>query len=237
MSVSGLAIAIAEVRARIAAAAESAGRDPAHVMLLGASKTVDAAEVLAAARAGLAAVGENRAQELVAKQKALAGEPDAALLRWDFIGTVQRNKVPKIVGRVALIHSVDSFDVAAAIAARAEHIGVVQDVLLEVNASGEATKHGVRPPDVEAVAQRIEGLGGVRLVGLMTMAAPGDPAASREAFRLVAEVSRGRSWPAGEPQLSMGMSDDFEIAVREGATIVRVGTAIFGARCDAGLGA
>jgi len=237
MSSDVLSAAIADVRARIAAAARRAGRDPADVTLLGASKTVDAAEILAAARAGLTGVGENRAQELVGKQDALAGEPDAATLRWDFIGTLQRNKVAKVVGRATLIHSVDSFNLASEIAARASGLGLAQDILLEVNTSGEATKHGVSADEVIAVAERVDTLAGVRLAGLMTMAAPGDAPAGRAAFRRLAALAGARAWAGGVAQLSMGMSDDFEIAVEEGATIVRVGTAIFGARCDAGLGA
>jgi len=237
MSSDSLSAAIGDVRARITAAARRVGRDPADVTLLGASKTVDAAEILAAARAGLTAVGENRAQELIGKQDALAGEPDAATLRWDFIGTLQRNKIAKVVGRVTLIHSVDSFDLAATIAARAAGLGLVQDVLLEVNTSGEGTKHGVSPDDAIAVAERVDALAGVRLAGLMTMAAPGDASAGRAAFRRLAALANARTWAVGVAQLSMGMSADFEIAVEEGATIVRVGTAIFGARCDAGLGA
>jgi pyridoxal phosphate enzyme (YggS family) len=229
--------AVAEIRERIAQAAARAGRDPAEVLLLGATKTVETGEILDAVRNGLTCLGENRVQELIPKQDALAHEPDAHAIRWDFIGALQRNKVNKVVGRVALIHGVDTVELARAIGARATTLGIVQDVLLEVNTSGEATKHGVSPADAAAVAHEIAATDGVRLRGAMTLAAPGNPDASRACFRALAELRAHPGWPRDATELSMGMSDDFEQAVEEGATIVRVGTLLFGARCDLGLGA
>jgi pyridoxal phosphate enzyme (YggS family) len=229
--------AVAEVRARIDAAARRAGRDPSDVLLLGATKTVDPQEILEAVRAGLTCAGENRVQELIEKQEALAGEPDARDLRWDLIGTLQRNKINKVVGRVGLIHSIDSVDLARAAGRRAEALGVAQDVLLEVNTSGEPTKHGFEPDDAGPAVAKIAAIAGVRLRGLMTLAAPGDPDASRACFRMLSGIRESHGVQVGATELSMGMSDDFEVAVEEGATIVRVGTLLFVARCDLGLGA
>lgn len=229
--------AFGAVRARIDAAATRAGRDPGSVMLLGASKTVSPAEILGVVRQGLTCVGENRVQELLAKQHALADEPDAAALRWDLIGPLQRNKVNKVVGRVHLIHSVDSLQIARAVGHRAVALGIEQEILVEVNTSGEASKHGVGPDEAVDLGAAASGIDGVAVRGLMTVAAPGDLDRSRGCFRMLASIRAAEAWPAGADELSMGMTDDLEVAVEEGATIVRVGTALFGARCDAGLGA
>jgi hypothetical protein len=158
-------------------------------------------------------------------------------LRWDFIGTLQKNKVSKVVGAVGLIHGVDSVPLVEAIGRRAEGAGIRQDILIEINTSGESTKHGFDPVSARDAVERVGALEHVRLRGAMTMAPPRDPAAARACFAGLAGLLRERWWPDGARELSMGMSDDFEIAVEEGATIVRVGSAIFGARCDLGLGA
>lgn len=216
------AAAAQRVRDRIAAACERAGRDPAGVTLVAASKTV-APERIAAA--GVTDVGENRVQEMLEKMEALR---DPAV-RWHFIGALQRNKAAKVAGRVVLIHSVDSVGLGEAIARAAGRAGGVQDVLVEVNLSGERSKAGVEPERLDDLlaALRVPGLA-VR--GLMTIPAPGTPEDARPAFRRLAELAHDR----GLEHRSMGMTNDFEVAIEEGATIVRVGTAIFGERAAAG---
>jgi len=221
---------IAAVRARVEAAATSAGRRAEDVTLVAATKEVEAARVMEAIVAGVKDIGENRVQELQAKQAALAG-PD---VRWHMIGTLQRNKVAQVVGRVSLIHSVDSAKLGEAIGRRAAADGTRQDVLLEVNAGGEPSKHGVDPAEVPRAADVLLDIEGLRLRGLMTIAPAGDARGARDAFRTLRELGeqlRGRA--PGASELSMGMSEDFEIAIEEGATIVRIGSAIFGARAQA----
>lgn len=204
---------------RIAAAAGRAGRDPASVTLVGAAKTVDPGRVVAA---GVVDVGENRVQELTAKQEALEGYP----IRWHFIGRLQRNKAKAVAGRVTLVHSVDSVPLARALGHAAHARGLVQPALVQVNVSGEASKAGIEPAEVASFLASAASLEGVRFTGLMTVPAPGDDRASRAAFRLLA----GLASENGLTDLSMGMSGDFEIAVEEGATMVRVGTAVYGPR-------
>lgn len=204
---------------RIAAAARGCGRDPGAVTLVAAAKTVPPDRVLAA---GVADVGENRAQELIAKQDALAGYP----IRWHFIGRLQRNKVRHLVGRVVLIHSIDSLSLGEVVAARARALGGVQDVLVEVNTSGERNKAGAAPEDAPQLVGALRRLDGIAVRGLMTVPAEAPPDRARPAFRLLDRLADD----LGLEHRSMGMSGDFEAAVEEGATIVRVGTAIFGPR-------
>ena len=221
---------LAEVRARIVDAALGSGRDPEAVRLVVVTKEVAPERIREAIAAGATDLGENRAQELVTKMDALAGSPPE---RWHFIGTLQRNKVKLVAGRVALIHSVDSPELGRAISERASSEGVVQDVLVEVNISGEASKHGVDQESAWSLVSSLAGLPGIRLTGLMTIAPPGSGIASREAFAGLRELRdrlRGELGGSTLDELSMGMTSDFEVAVEEGATIVRVGTAIFGAR-------
>ena len=217
------------VRGRIAAAAERTGRAPEAITLVAVSKTVAPERIPDPAEDDAWVLGENRVQEFVSKRNALAERIPP--IRWHFIGPLQRNKVRGVVGAVELIHGVDSPRLADAIGRRARDLGIVQDVLLEVNTSGEPTKHGVAPEDAPAAAARIAGIDGVALRGFMTMAAPGDPEGARANFRAL-RIVRDSTQPlvAEATQLSMGMSGDFEVAVEEGATIVRVGTAIFGPR-------
>jgi pyridoxal phosphate enzyme (YggS family) len=206
-----LAERIADVRGRIARAA--GGR---AVKLVAVTKTHPAETVRAAHAAGLDCFGENYVQELNAKRAALA---DLGL-EWHFIGHLQRNKAKDVVNRVALIHGVDSVALAEALARRAT---APQDVLVEINVGGEASKAGVAPADLPAILAGLAPLELVRCLGLMAIPPPG---AGRASFRLLATLARDH----GLPELSMGMSDDFEAAVEEGATIVRVGTALFGPR-------
>jgi hypothetical protein len=220
-----IAANLAAVRARIAAAAARAGRDAAAVRIVGVTKRHPDAAVERAWAAGLRDVGENFAQELLRKRDAIAC---AGALRWHFIGRLQTNKVKAIVGKVALIHAVDSERLAREIDRRAAEAGVVQDVLVAVNLAGEDSKSGVPPGDVEQLVALLAALPAARGVGLMAMPPlvenPDDNRAHFAALRAL----RDRLLPGGA--LSMGTTADFEVAVEEGATLVRVGTALFGER-------
>jgi pyridoxal phosphate enzyme (YggS family) len=218
---------LAAVGARVAAAAERAGRSPEDVLVVAVSKGFPVEALAGALEAGVEVLGENRAQELVAKATAL-GER----VRWHFIGHLQTNKVRNVVGVAELIHSVDRATVAEAIAARARSLGIVQNVLVEVNAAGDPSKHGVVPADAPALVEAVAGLEGVRLRGLMTMPPwPARAEDSRPHYRALARLGESLAHRASlGPELSMGMTRDFEVAVEEGATIVRIGEAIFGPR-------
>jgi PLP dependent protein len=215
------------VRDRIGAACQRVGRPPADVTLVAVTKGFSADIVREALDAGATDLGENRAQEL--REKAIAFP---AFDRWHFIGHLQTNKARLVVGSVALIHSVDRLALAEEISRRASTSGLTQDVLIEVNVSGEPSKHGVEPARAPSVAVSVAELPGVRVLGLMTMAPlSADPEASRPFFAdLKALSDRIRVDLPEARQLSMGMTRDFEIGVEEGATMVRVGEAIFGPR-------
>lgn len=222
-----LAHSLARVHDRVAAAAERAGRSSADVKLVAVSKTFPIDVLKMALEAGATDLGENRAQELKEKVTALG---DAA--RWHFVGPLQTNKVRIVVGAAALVHSVDRAELAEAISRRAVAMDVVQDVLIEVNLSGETAKHGTRAGDAAELARTAQSLAGVSVGGLMTMAPfSDDPETSRPYFRRLAQLREevAEAVP-GATGLSMGMSRDFEVGIEEGATIVRVGEAIFGAR-------
>ena len=218
---------LADVRASIAAAARRAGRSPDDVTLVAVTKTWPADVVLEAIGAGATDLGENRAQEFKEKVTILG---DRA--RWHFIGHLQTNKVRSVVGSCELVHSVDRLGLAESIARRAAAADSIQDVLVEVNVAGDPKKHGVEPPRAVALALQIEELEGVRVRGLMTMPPyPEDPEQSRPHYKELAALSAQLTAELpGAGALSMGMSRDFEVAIEEGATIVRVGTAIFGSR-------
>jgi len=215
--------------ARIAAAAARAGRDPRAVQLVAVSKTVDPARVREAYAAGARTFGENRAQELGPKAVALA---DLAI-EWHFLGHLQSNKARAVMGVSALIHSVDRLDLAQRISAGATP-EQPQRILVQVNTSGEASKSGVAPPALAALLDGIAPLPGLVVEGLMTIGPLTDDAgAIRAAFRLLRQArDRERAARPAMPlaHLSMGMSGDFEIAIEEGATLLRIGTALFGAR-------
>ena len=210
----------------IADAADVAGRDPADVCLVAVTKTVGIAEVAQAVAAGMHEFGENRAQEFVGKQALF---PDEA---WHFIGTLQSNKVKQVVGKSVLIHSVDSIALLDTIDRRAREAEVVQPVLLEVNVSGERSKHGMTYDEAEEAVRRAGDLPGLVVRGLMTMAPLGRPEQARRVFRECSHwMGRLQSLHCDAvelTELSMGMSNDFAVAIEEGATIVRVGRALFG---------
>ena len=216
-----------KVRAGIADAADLAGREPSDVTLVAATKTAGPAEVAQAVAAGMHDFGENRSQEFIAKQALFPNE------HWHFIGSLQTNKVKQIVGRAVLIHSVDSLHLLRVIDRRAQEAAVVQPVLLEVNVSSEATKHGMSFEAAEEAVGAARDLPGVCVRGLMTMAPlAARPESVRWVFRECAQwLGRLQAlhYDGVElSELSMGMTNDFAVAVEEGATIVRVGRAIFG---------
>ncbi len=221
------------VTARVAAACERAGRPAADVTIVAVSKTHPADAIREACAAGATDFGENYAQELAAKAAELAAAPalGAPPLRWHFIGRLQRNKARLVAGKVALIHAVDSPDLATEIARRAD--GAVQSILLAVNVGGEATKGGITPGAAPSVARSLAAVAGTSLDGLMTMPPPADdPEASRPHFLALRALRDRLADALGRPLpvLSMGMSHDFEVAIACGATHVRIGTAIFGSR-------
>lgn len=219
---------VASVRARIAAAAARAGRRPEEIRIVAVTKGHPVERAREAAAAGLADLGENRVQEALAKQEAW---PDAPV-RWHLIGHLQRNKARLAVGRFALIHSLDSIRLADALEAAAAAAGLAQDVLVEVNVAREAQKSGAMPEEAPALVRHTAALPHLRLLGLMAMAPYGAPEARQhEVFGgLRAMRERLATSPADLAVLSMGMSGDFEIAVEEGATLVRLGTVLLGER-------
>lgn len=216
----------ASVRNRVADAADCAGRSPDDVTIVAVSKTVGVTEVRSAITAGMSDFGENRVQEFLGKHGLF---PE---VRWHFIGTLQTNKVKDVVGKAHLIHSVDSQRLLEMIDRKAAEVGVVQDVLLEVNISGEVSKHGLAPMDLEYVLDAAGHCENVRVRGLMAMAPFARAEEVRWVFRDLRELrdSLSAKSPNGVElvELSMGMTNDFAVAVEEGATIVRVGGAIFG---------
>lgn len=224
---------LAAVRARIAAAAARAGRDPAGIGLVAVSKTQPMAAIEAAYAAGQRDFGENRVEELWPKVE-MAAQAGLGDIRWHLIGTIQSRKTQQAVGPFVLIHSVDRMKIAARLSRDAQAAGQVMRVLLEVNVSGEASKHGFAPAALLVEAGTLLEYPGIQVQGLMTMA-PLEVEAeeTRPVFgglrRLrdqLAERYAALDWG----QLSMGMTNDFEVAVEEGATLVRVGSAIFGQR-------
>ncbi len=239
---------------RIASAEQHAGRDAGSVRLLAATKTRDVGEIMAAIDAGVRMIGENRPQEVMAKAEGLmarcaergfalgvADDAGASTIAGEhipfhLIGQLQSNKIGKVLPVVNTIESVDSLDLAEKISRRAVARGITVGVLLEVNESGEASKSGCDPSHAIRIAQKIGTLDGLELQGLMTIGAHvSDETAIRRGFEHLRRT-RDRILASGEPgtqfcrELSMGMTGDMELAIAEGSTIVRVGTAIFGER-------
>lgn len=221
---------IAQVRRQIAEACAETGRDPGEILLVGASKMNDAAACRAAIAAGIDALGENRVQELTEKwdQQAYEGAP------LHFIGHLQRNKVKQVVGRASLIQSVGSLALLDEIEKVAAARELVQDILLEINVAGEAAKSGFAPGDAAQAAETAMRRPHVRVRGLMTIPpADGDRAANMGYFQQVQTLYvdiNAKMFHNELDYLSMGMSGDYADAIRAGATMVRVGSAIFGAR-------
>lgn len=227
-SASGIEQRLQQLRSRIVATAVAAGRDPAQIRLIAASKTFDAAAVRAAHAAGQVDFGENYVQEALDKMGELGELP----LVWHFIGPIQSNKTRAIAEHFDWVHSVDRLKIAERLSAQRPQSLPPLDLCLEVNISGEASKGGVSAEDLPVLAQAVSRLPHLRLRGLMAIPAPNsDPLEQRAAFAAVRRLyealqARGHALDT----LSMGMSGDLEAAIAEGATMVRVGTAIFGER-------
>jgi pyridoxal phosphate enzyme (YggS family) len=224
-----LASNLASVRDRIAAAERRSGRKAGSVTLIGVVKSQPAELLAAAVALGLEDLGENRVQEAESHQRSV---PRSAA-RWHMIGHLQRNKAGRALELFDVFHCIDDLDLARALAERAGRSGRRVKSLLEVNVSGEPTKFGVSPEGAAVLAEQVEALAAIEWVGLMTVGAPvASPELARPGFarlrELRDEIARRLARPL--PELSMGMSGDYEVAVEEGATMVRVGTALFGAR-------
>lgn len=220
-----------DVRRRLARAAGQAGRDPADVRLVAVSKTFGADHVRAAVAAGQADFGENRVQEALQK----IGQTADLEIRWHLVGHLQSNKARKAAPAFAAIHSIDRLDLLERLDRAAAELGVSPDVLVQVDLAGEATKSGATPDEARALVAAAATCRAVRLAGLMLLPPFFDDAEEArpyfERLRRLRDEMAASDAPAGLlRELSMGMSHDFEVAVEEGATIVRIGTAIFGAR-------
>ncbi|CUU08603.1 hypothetical protein JGI1_02125 [Candidatus Thermokryptus mobilis] len=221
---------VQKIKQKIREVCLKTGRNPEDVTIVAVTKTVPVERIIEVVNAGIYDIGENKVQELLEKRKSIDN------VRWHFVGHLQTNKVKYIVDFVHLIHSVDSFKLALEIEKRARRINRVVDVLIEVNTSGERTKYGVKPEEtLNLVRQISENCEYVWVKGLMTVAAylP-NPEDVRPMFRTLRElrdeISKFNFRNVEMRHLSMGMSNDYEVAVEEGATIVRIGTAIFGPR-------
>lgn len=214
------------VRRQVADAADIAGRPPEDITIVAVTKTVGIDDIRSAITAGIEDFGENRVQEFLGKYGLF---PD---FHWHFIGSLQTNKVKDVVGRACLIHSIDSLRLLEEVQHRSEQAGVTQPVLLQVNVSGEESKHGFECCDVRDALVEASHMPNVAVRGFMTMAPFGRPEDARWVFRELRELRDSlREMPLNGvelDELSMGMSNDFRVAVEEGSTIVRVGRAIFG---------
>ena len=218
---------LAEVRERISQAIQKSGRDPDSVRLVAVSKQVDIAQIEEARTAGAVIFGENKVQDAVPKVDQIGRDG----ISWHFIGHLQKNKVKFLDERFDLIHSVDSLELAEKIARQCQSENRVQRVLLQVNVAGETAKFGMEPGELEKQLMAFSSLKGIQVEGLMTIPPyHPDPENSRRYFSRLRKLRDQCEKQLSLPELSMGMSNDFEVAIEEGATLVRVGTAIFGAR-------
>ena len=228
---SSIARNLARITDRIAAAATSAGRDPSSVRLVAVSKTFPFDLVREAYAAGQRDFGENRVQEGLQK---IAAATDLEI-RWHLLGHLQTNKARKAAPAFAVLHGVDSIELLEKLDAAAAEAGAAPELLIQVDLAGEATKYGARPDEVPRLFEAAAACRAARVAGLMTLPpAPDSPEDARPWFRRLRDL-RDEWQSAGVPadmlrELSMGMSADFEVAIQEGATLVRVGTAIFGSR-------
>lgn len=215
---------LAGVRARIEAACARSGRSPAEVRLVGVAKLQPDEAIRAAVRHGLSDLGESYAQDLRSRVLALADLPG---IRWHAVGTLQRNKAKIVAAHAQVFHALDRVDIARALSDRRPDDAPPLECYVEVNVGGERTKAGVGPDEVGDLVTALAGMPGLDVVGLMGMPPPAsDPEQNRPHFRALRTVAEA----AGLRGLSMGTTDDFDVAVEEGATVLRVGRAIFGAR-------
>ena len=220
---------LVEVRERISRAIQKSGREPDSARLITVSKQISVDRIEEARAAGAVVFGENKIQEAISKIEQVGAEG----ISWHFIGHLQKNKIKFLDERFDLIHSVDSFELAEKIAKHYHSENRVQRILLQVNVSGEAAKFGMEPKELEKQMAEFFQLQGIQVEGLMTIPPfDSDPENSRRHFSRLRELREQYEKQNGFPlkELSMGMSNDFEVAVEEGATLVRVGTAIFGPR-------
>ena len=221
MSTDAVRANLERVRERVARAAERAGRRPADVLLIGVSKTVDVDRIREAIDAGVPALGENRVQEAKAKVSVLGRR-----VPWHLIGHLQTNKVKDALEIFDVIHSLDRLELAEALERRAAGADRRVETFVEVNLAAEPAKSGVAPAGLAAMLERIATMPHLHVRGLMAIPPVGTPEDARPMFRALRKLAETH----GLPELSMGMSADYEVAIEEGATAVRVGTAIFGAR-------
>ena len=223
---------IKNVYRKISSAAIRSGRSPFDVQLVAVTKTIGMERIRKAIDLGLRVFGENRVQEAKEKIEGLREQVQNATVEWHLIGHLQKNKAKVAVGLFNLIHSLDSIDLAREINRHAEKEGKMQRVLVQVKLSEEEAKHGIAPEDFISLIGSVQEMHNLKLEGLMTIPPFfDDPGAARPYFRMLREL-RDKAEDQGVrlPQLSMGMSGDFEVAILEGATMVRIGTSIFGER-------
>ena len=218
------------IEEKIAAACERSGRKREEVLLLAVSKTIDVPRIKEAVECGLTSLGENKVQEIMDKY-----EPMGEGVKWHLIGHLQTNKVKYIIDKVDLIHSVDSLKLAEEINKRAAAKNIVADILLEVNVAEEDSKFGIKTAECEERVREISQLQNVRIRGLMTVAPFVEDAEENRPYfkqlkQLLVDINNKKIDNVNMDILSMGMTGDYEVAIEEGATIVRVGTGIFGAR-------
>ena len=221
---------IAEIRNNIEIAAKRAGRNPEDILLLAVSKTMEVPRIKAAVECGLNELGENRVQEIMEKY-----EPMGENVKWHLIGHLQTNKVKYIIDKVVLIHSVESLKLAEEINKQAKKHNVVADVLVEINMAKEDSKFGIMPEDAESFIRELSELDGIRVRGLMTVAPFVENGEENRIYfrnmkQLLVDINAKNINNINMDVLSMGMTGDYMTAIEEGATIVRVGTGIFGER-------
>ena len=221
---------LAHIHAVIAAAAQKSGRKMEDVTLIVVSKTIDVPRIKEAVEAGETVLGENRVQEIMDKYEEMGPE-----VHWHLIGHLQTNKVKYIIDKVDMIHSVESFRLAEEISKRAQQKGVTMDILLEINMAEEESKFGLKAEETEEMVRQIAVLPNLRIRGLMTVAPfVENPEENRIYFRkmkeLLVDINQKKIDNVNMDVLSMGMTNDYAIAIEEGATMVRVGTGVFGAR-------
>jgi hypothetical protein len=220
---------LAQIKERIVQAAQRAGRDPSRVRVVAVSKFVAPERIEEAIKAGITVLGENRVQEFLDKHKVIKEPVD-----WHLVGTLQTNKVKPVIGKVEMIHSLDRLSLAEEISRQTCLAGSSVKVLVQVNVSGEPSKRGIEPQKVIYFLEQIAQLEGLSVKGLMTIAPFGNVETARVVFRelrVLFDQVAGLNIPNVKMQyLSMGMTDDFEIAVEEGSNLVRIGTGIFGKR-------
>ncbi len=226
---------VEQISFRMGEAARRSGRDAGAVTLVSVSKTFPVDLVKRAVAAGLSHFGENKVQDLAAKAEAMRKETALGEVDWHMIGHLQRNKAREVVEHASLFHGLDSLRLARAVDKRAEELGRVMPCLVQVNISKEASKSGVTAEEAEEVVRSAEQWPHLQLRGLMAIASPADdPEAVRPEFRAMRELFESLRRHAKDPDvwtvLSMGMSSDYEVAIEEGATLVRIGSAIFGSR-------